>query len=236
MTKTLEEKVEQWFIDRNLHEVNPVKQFEKLMEESGELFEGIAKGKTELIYDALGDMQVVLIGLEQQINNGAQIEASPQEMELLLMVHSLGELAQKLYKHVFHDETQLPFIRPELLSLQGQIHALAIHNGTSADDCLQIAYDEIKNRKGKMVDGVFVKHEDLANDYINKPSHYQGKDSLEAIEVVKQFIGSLDGAKGFYWGNMMKYVLRFQKKNGLEDLKKARKNLDWLIEDLEDEK
>lgn len=38
----LEEKVQQWFVDRNLHEANPVKQFLKLMEESGELFEGIA--------------------------------------------------------------------------------------------------------------------------------------------------------------------------------------------------
>ncbi len=106
-------------------------------------------------------MQVVLIGLEQQIKNGAQIEASPQEMELLLMVHSLGELAQKLYNHVFHSETQTPFIRPELFLLHGQIHALAIHNDTSADDCLQIAYDEIKDRKGKMIDGVFVKEADL---------------------------------------------------------------------------
>ena len=61
----LEEKVQQWFVDRNLHEANPVKQFLKLMEESGELFEGIAKDKSELIYDALGDIQVVLIGFEQ---------------------------------------------------------------------------------------------------------------------------------------------------------------------------
>lgn len=72
----LEEKVQQWFVDRNLHEANPVKQFLKLMEESGELFEGIAKDKSELIYDALGDIQVVLIGLDQQIKNGAQISAN----------------------------------------------------------------------------------------------------------------------------------------------------------------
>lgn len=36
-------------------------------------------------------------------------------------------------------------------------------------------------------------------------------------------------------GNAIKYLLRFQKKNGLEDLKKARKNLDWLIEEVEKE-
>lgn len=82
----LENKVQQWFVDRNLHKANPVKQFLKLMEESGELFEGIAKDKSELIYDALGDIQVVLIGLEQQIKNGAQISANQQELELLLMV------------------------------------------------------------------------------------------------------------------------------------------------------
>ena len=35
----LEEKVQQWFVDRNLHEANPVKQFLKLMEESGEFQE-----------------------------------------------------------------------------------------------------------------------------------------------------------------------------------------------------
>ena len=70
-------------------------------------------------------------------------------------------------------------------------------------------------------------------DNVNKPSHYQGSKGLEAIEVVHNFIGSLGGASAFFWGNAIKYMLRFQKKNGLEDLKKARKNLDWLIEELE---
>ena len=156
----LDEKVEQWFVDRNLHEANPVKQFEKLMEEAGELFEGIAKGKSDLIKDALGDMQVVLTGLELQIKKGADIRATPEEMELLLMVASLGNLANKLYKHVFYDETKTPLIKPDLIMLHSNIHSVAIHNCTTADTCLKIAYDEIKDRKGKMIDGVFVKDAD----------------------------------------------------------------------------
>ena len=72
-------------------------------------------------------------------------------------------------------------------------------------------------------------------DNINKPNHYQGSKGLEAIDVVHNFIGSLSGASAFFWGNAIKYMLRFQKKNGLEDLKKARKNLDWLIEEMEHE-
>ncbi|WP_415748797.1 DUF3310 domain-containing protein [Streptococcus pseudopneumoniae] len=70
-------------------------------------------------------------------------------------------------------------------------------------------------------------------DNINKPSHYQGANGLESIDVVHNFVGILSGASAFFWGNAIKYMLRFQKKNGLEDLKKARKNLDWLIEELE---
>lgn len=72
-------------------------------------------------------------------------------------------------------------------------------------------------------------------DKINNPSHYKGKFGLEAIDVVRNFAGNLTAAQGFYWGNAIKYLLRFQGKNGLEDLKKARKNLDWLIEEMENE-
>lgn len=159
--KVLEEKVQQWFIDRNLHEANPVKQFLKLMEESGELFEGIAKDKPELIFDALGDIQVVMIGFEQQIKNGAKISANQQELELLLMVSSLGNIAQKLYSHVCHNETQTPLIKSDLMFLDSVISTISLYNETTAEKCLDEAYEVIKDRKGKMIDGVFVKEEDL---------------------------------------------------------------------------
>uniref|UniRef100_UPI00406C2EE2 MazG-like family protein n=1 Tax=Sporosarcina sp. FSL K6-1522 TaxID=2921554 RepID=UPI00406C2EE2 len=38
---------------------------------------------------------------------------------------------------------------------------LAQQNGMTLEECLQQAYDEIKGRTGQMVDGVFVKSEDL---------------------------------------------------------------------------
>ncbi|CYV39415.1 MazG-like family protein [Streptococcus suis] len=157
----LKDKVIEWFVERNLHEANPVKQFEKLLEESGELFEGVAKKKSDLIFDALGDIQVVLIGLEQQIKNGADIKASPEELELLLLVSNLGNLAEKLFSHIHNNDSMVPVVHSELSLLFGNVHALAIHNGSSADSCLSLAYDVIKDRKGKLVDGVFVKNEDL---------------------------------------------------------------------------
>ncbi|HFU4561293.1 TPA: DUF3310 domain-containing protein [Streptococcus suis] len=71
-------------------------------------------------------------------------------------------------------------------------------------------------------------------DNITKPKHYQGKYGMEALDVVKNFIGDLVGECAYYWGNVIKYLLRFQQKNGVEDLKKARQHLDWLIEELEE--
>jgi len=75
----------------------------------------------------------------------------------------------------------------------------------------------------------------VEEDKVNNPSHYKGAFGLEAIDVVRNFAGDLSAVQGFYWGNAIKYLLRFQSKNGLEDLKKARKNLDWLIEEMENE-
>lgn len=38
---------------------------------------------------------------------------------------------------------------------------LAQQKGYTLEECLQVAYDAIKGRQGEMVDGVFVKAEDL---------------------------------------------------------------------------
>ena len=47
---------------------------------------------------------------------------------------------------------------------------LALQNGLSLEECLQMAYDEIKGRKGKMIDGVFVKDADLKQPAVNQTS------------------------------------------------------------------
>ena len=71
-------------------------------------------------------------------------------------------------------------------------------------------------------------------DNINKPRHYQGRYGMESIDALRNFHDTRT-AKGFYLGNALKYQLRFQKKNGLEDLKKSQKEPDWLIEEMEHE-
>ena len=36
---------------------------------------------------------------------------------------------------------------------------IAMRNNLSIDRCLEVAYNDIKDRKGKMVDGIFIKEE-----------------------------------------------------------------------------
>lgn len=89
-----------WAQDRNLIQGStPEKQFIKLVEEMGELAEGLAKKRPGQTIDSIGDMGVIL-------------------------------------------------------------NILAAQLGTSFEDCLKVAYDEIKHRKGRMVDGVFIKEGD----------------------------------------------------------------------------
>ena len=71
------------------------------------------------------------------------------------------------------------------------------------------------------------------SDNVNKPSHYISESGIEALDVIDAFKACPEYKTGFFWGNVVKYVLRFHKKNGIEDLKKAEFYLKRLIEELE---
>ena len=94
------ELIKKWAIDRNVVSGDPKAQMVKLLEEAGELAEGINKNKQDLIIDSIGDVYVVLVILCMQL-------------------------------------------------------------GLDINDCIKAAYEEIKDRKGKLVNGLFVKEEDL---------------------------------------------------------------------------
>ena len=67
-------------------------------------------------------------------------------------------------------------------------------------------------------------------DKIKSPNHYKLEGlNCETIDVVKARLGK-DGFKAFCIGNVLKYVLRAEKKNGLEDYKKSKQYLEWIIE------
>ncbi|ASN72787.1 hypothetical protein 7F16_10 [uncultured Caudovirales phage] len=103
MNNTLDqlvEQVQQWSIDKDLHNGNSDRQALKFYEEAGEVASALSRGKMDALKDGIGDTVVTLIILAQQ-----------------------------------HDMT--------------------------LQECLQYAYDEIKGRKGRTINGTFIKESDL---------------------------------------------------------------------------
>ena len=70
-------------------------------------------------------------------------------------------------------------------------------------------------------------------DNVNHPNHYQNIAGVEAIDILNDVVKDLPGDQGAMLWNTLKYLLRFQKKNGVEDLKKAQNYLNYLIADIE---
>ena len=69
--------------------------------------------------------------------------------------------------------------------------------------------------------------ENEEHDNVNSPSHYQGK--VECIECIESATDGLNGIEAFCTGNAIKYLYRWKKKNGIEDLKKAKWYIDKII-------
>lgn len=64
-------------------------------------------------------------------------------------------------------------------------------------------------------------------DNVNSPQHYQGK--VECIDCIESATAGLNGIEAFCTGNAIKYLYRWKKKNGIEDLKKAKYYIDKII-------
>ena len=71
---------------------------------------------------------------------------------------------------------------------------------------------------------------------MTRPKHYEphGIIAEEPIEVMKHML-TPDAYRGFLVGNVIKYVSRYDRKNGREDLEKAKAYIGFLEEDLEKE-
>lgn len=70
-------------------------------------------------------------------------------------------------------------------------------------------------------------------DAIN-PTHYKMQ-KVETIALIRDAMTD-EAYKGFLKGNIIKYITRYQYKNGIEDLRKAQWYLSKLVEIEEEEK
>jgi hypothetical protein len=65
-------------------------------------------------------------------------------------------------------------------------------------------------------------------DLITDPSHYQGAGGMESIEAIEGMLG--DNITAFYRANILKYLWRYEKKGGLQDLRKCQQYISLLLD------
>lgn len=87
--------------------------------------------------------------IEQWADNRNLIEGSDPKSQFVKLVEEVGELANDIAKG--ND------VKDSIGDVAVVLTILAKQYGTSLDECMELAYQEIKDRKGKLIDGVFVK-------------------------------------------------------------------------------
>lgn len=93
-------------------------------------------------------------------------------------------------------------------------------------------YKKVSSMTGKICTGVTLKKPKLDAEgrinNIHRPKHYS-KNGMTPIEAFTNGLMSSTETLGFLKGNVIKYLIRYQDKNKIEDLYKAREYLTILI-------
>jgi NTP pyrophosphatase (non-canonical NTP hydrolase) len=81
------------------------------------------------------------------------IEGSTDKDQYMKLIQEMGELSDSICKG--------KDIRDDCGDIMVVLLNIIERNGLTMEECLETAYNDIKDRKGKMIDGVFVKEADL---------------------------------------------------------------------------
>lgn len=155
------QKIEQWAEDRNIiNGTKPIDQAMKLFSEAGELADNVGKGRD--VRDDIGDTLVVLIIISKQLNHSltqfnfeklewAEGESKKLVNELFIAISEFVKFADLEY-----------FYQGMLKRSINILNGIARNHKTTLEECVQVAYNDIKDRKGIVYNGLFIKESDTA--------------------------------------------------------------------------
>lgn len=154
------QKIEQWAEDRNIiNGSKPIDQAMKLFSEFGELSDNVGKGRD--CRDDIGDVFVVLTIMCKQQGKTVYdyIGRPPREIDNIKIY--IAELADMLSQLVLSLDNERTFYSYGYSMSIAYLSSISNHFNYTLEDCIQIAYNDIKDRKGKMTNGVFIKEGDI---------------------------------------------------------------------------
>ena len=80
------------------------------------------------------------------------IDGSSDKDQYMKLIQEAGELSDSLCKG--------KDIKDDIGDMMVVLINIMVRNNLTMNECLSVAYNDIKDRKGKMVDGVFIKEGD----------------------------------------------------------------------------
>ena len=80
------------------------------------------------------------------------IDGSTDKDQFMKLVQEVGELSDSLCKS--------KDFRDDIGDIMVVLINILVRNNITLEECLKVAYEDIKDRKGKMIDGIFVKEGD----------------------------------------------------------------------------
>lgn len=162
--KELIKNIEAWGIERELDKKGTVEgQSIKTAEEISELIIGISKNKTDVIKDSIGDVFVTLV-IGNMLDMKLDVfEEYYKEIERNIKTYLEKDKKEEIdcLAQEITDVIRNGYYEDTLLYGLGNLMAIADIYDLDFIECVESAYKEIANRKGKMVNGTFVKQEDL---------------------------------------------------------------------------
>ena len=160
--------IHQWAKERGIFDKStPFHQLLKTHEEVGELIKACYDDDLPAIQDAIGDVMVTLINYCYMVDGDAVSFFSKYKKT------TCDEYAKAIYTSLTINETLSGLMRSACVYktkishstrlcislILDSFYTLADLYDTTIEECLNIAYQEIKNRKGRMINGKFVKDE-----------------------------------------------------------------------------
>jgi len=154
--KEIIKKIEQWAVDKELHNSDSFRQFAKHCEETGEYLTAYSEGKsTQACLMELGDNVVTLTLLARQNGLGlldCAYIGKPTNCEVAILN---GDIAEALCKKDPEAMNQAIGNYYEWIGKQADLL------NSTVEEAATLAYNKIADRTGQKIDGVFTKTEDL---------------------------------------------------------------------------
>ena len=157
-------KIEQWAEDRNIIKGSkPIDQAMKLFSEFGELADNVGKGRD--CRDDIGDCAVVMTIIMAQC--GLSFHAYAENLKFISQYdikYNVAQLGAQLGDFVsdIACNSEISSESDAFIWCIEYLNVIAMQIGSTLEECVQIAYDDIKDRKGLMHNGVFIKESDPA--------------------------------------------------------------------------